>query len=96
MRSQLSHGGIDTVGLNPGISTTLIQFGIAAAKQLTTVEDRILNQPNTVYRGVSAQQVPGSWNMRSVKFNNPSQQLHKWSVAPLDTRTLSVTGRDAI
>ncbi|PIG89651.1 hypothetical protein AARAC_011813 [Aspergillus arachidicola] len=72
--------GADTVGLNPERNTILTRFGISTSRRLITVEGRILDQPNVMYRGNSSvKQFSGSWNITSTKFNVPGRRLRKWS-----------------
>ncbi|KAB8255857.1 ribonuclease H-like domain-containing protein [Aspergillus pseudonomiae] len=87
--------GADTVGLNPQRNTMITRFGISTARQLITVEGRILDQPNIMYRGNSSvKQFPGSWNMISTKFNVPGQRLRKWSYLLLSDKEVQGTFPD--
>ncbi|KAE8354848.1 ribonuclease H-like domain-containing protein [Aspergillus coremiiformis] len=87
--------GIDTVGLNAETNRLLMRFGISAAQQLTTVEGRVLDAPNVVYRGnASVKLFPGSWNMVKTKFNVSGQRLRKWSYLLLSIPTVRDAFRD--
>ncbi|RAQ46859.1 piwil3 protein [Aspergillus flavus] len=87
--------GADTVGLNPERNTILTRFGISTSRRLITVEGRILDQPNVMYRGnASVKQFSGSWNITSTKFNVPGQRLRKWSYLLVSDKKVQDTFRD--
>ncbi|KJK66451.1 Piwiago-like protein [Aspergillus parasiticus SU-1] len=87
--------GADTVGLNPERNILLTRFGISTSRRLITVEERILDQPNVMYRGnASVKKFSGSWNITSTKFNVPGQRLQKCSYLLFSDKKVQDTFRD--
>ncbi|OGM39414.1 putative piwil3 protein [Aspergillus bombycis] len=92
-------GQVHNGKLSPAQTQDMIKFAtrfdISTARQLITVEGRILDQPNIMYRGNSTvKQFPGSWNLISTKFNIPGQRLRKWSYLLLSDKEVQETFPD--
>ncbi|KAE8147341.1 ribonuclease H-like domain-containing protein [Aspergillus avenaceus] len=71
--------GRDTVGLDPQRNSVLQLYGISATNELITVNGRILDQPNVLYKGVRVKLTSGSWNMLQAKCTVAGRTLTKWS-----------------
>lgn len=85
--------GFQTAGLSPQGNVLLGRFGISVPQKLITVQGRVLNPPNVVYRGNNVAQLQsGSWNMLKVKFNVGGMRLNKWAyllISESNSRTAS-------
>ncbi|ODN82180.1 hypothetical protein L202_02471 [Cryptococcus amylolentus CBS 6039] len=62
-------------------------WGVQVAREMMTVQARVLNAPSVLYGGNKNLRVAfGSWNMKSVKFTKPGKPLESWAVVSLDQR----------
>ncbi|WVQ76034.1 hypothetical protein IAR50_005670 [Cryptococcus sp. DSM 104548] len=62
-------------------------WGIQVARDMLTVQARVLNAPAVLYGGNKRLRAAfGSWNMKGVKFTKPGQPLESWAVVSLDQR----------
>ncbi|KAG5984275.1 hypothetical protein E4U55_005433 [Claviceps digitariae] len=65
-------------------NSTLKDFGLSIARQLATVNGRVLNVPAVAYVDAGKKQVAvlpssGTWNMRDVKVVKPGTAINKWT-----------------
>ncbi|OCH91567.1 Piwi-domain-containing protein [Obba rivulosa] len=77
--------GLPSLGLQPGTpGSPLGAFDIQVSQQMAIVPGRILPPPQVAYRGKNIDVLNGSWNLRDVKFQAPSD-VSSWMVLLVQT-----------